>query len=199
MAEITYDKIKNNTAVRNLPILTLDQRWYQLVPEASKTDEIKFWEGRVNELVKRQGQITNDLTDVKKIKSQLIQSVVESMEEQADAKHQKKMNQNQKLIHEAKEKIQELEDEEKELPAQLVEANCKLLVETVKMCYEHINENRADLEVLNKWIEAARIKLKKNLLIKQDKESVNENLYTGMHTIFGPEIMGILDKINDEG
>ena len=101
-----------------------------------------------------------------------------------------------------KEAIQFLEipeDEEKEIPRQLAEANRKLLVETVKMCYAKINENKADLEVLDKWIEATRIKLKKNLLIKHDKESMNEQLYSGMHNIFGPEIMGVLDDINSKG
>ena len=66
------------------------------------------------------------------------------------------------------------------------------------MCYHKINENKSDLEVLDKWIDETRIKLKKNLLIKQDKENINEALYTGMHSIFGAEIMGALDRINDE-
>lgn len=116
-----------------------------------------------------------------------------------DFRRKKRMNKNQRLIHEAKDKIESLEDEEKEIPRQLAEANRKLLVETVKMCYAKINENRADLEVLDKWIEATRIKLKKNLLIKHDKESMNEQLYSGMHNIFGPEIMGVLDDINSKG
>jgi hypothetical protein len=197
MAEITYDKIKNMKALKNIPVLTLDQRWYQLVPEVSKTDEIKYWEKKVNALLKRQGQINDDLTDIKKIKAQLIQSVVESMEDEDDAKHQKKMNQSQRLIREAKDKISTLEEEENSLPAQLAEANRKLLVETAKMCYSRINENKDDLETLDKWIEATRIKLKKNLLIKQDKENINNALYTGMHSIFGAEIMGELDRIND--
>lgn len=114
-------------------------------------------------------------------------------------RRKKRMNKNQRLIHEAKDKIESLQDEEKEIPRQLAEANRKLLVETVKMCYAKINENRADLEVLDKWIEATRIKLKKNLLIKHDKESMNEQLYSGMHNIFGPEIMGVLDDINSKG
>ena len=70
------------------------------------------------------------------------------------------------------------------------------MIETVRMCYSKINENKADLEVLDKWIEATRIKLKKNLLIKQDKENMNEQLYSGMHSILGPELMGVLDDIN---
>lgn len=198
MAEITYDKLKDNNAIRNIPVLTLDQRWYQLVPEVSKTDEIKFWEKRVNELLKRQGQVNDDLNEVKKIKAQLIQTVVNSMEEDDSPRHHKKMNQSQRLIREAKDKISSLENEEQELPAQLAEANRKLLIETAKMCYQRINENKSDLEVLDKWIDETRIKLKKNLLIKQDKENINEALYTGMHSIFGAEIMGALDRINDE-
>lgn len=198
MAEITYEILKETLAYKNVPILTLDQRWYQLVPEISKTDEIRYWESQVNELLKRQGQVTNDLAEVKKIKSQLIQDVVENMEEDNSGKHKKRMNKNQKLIHEAKKKIADLEDEDKELPQKLAEANRKLLIETVKMCFDKINENNKDLEVLNKWIDATRVKLKRNLLIKQDKETTNNQLYVGMHNILDAEVMGILDKINEQ-
>ncbi len=66
------------------------------------------------------------------------------------------------------------------------------------MSFDKINENNKDLEVLNKWIDATRVKLKRNLLIKQDKEETNNQLYAGMHNILGAEVMGILDKINDQ-
>ena len=49
MAQLTYKAMKDNAALKNLPILTLDQRWYRLVPESVKTDEIRYWEKRVNE------------------------------------------------------------------------------------------------------------------------------------------------------
>ena len=39
MAQLTYKAMKDNAALKNLPILTLDQRWYRLVPESVKTDE----------------------------------------------------------------------------------------------------------------------------------------------------------------
>ena len=55
MAQLTYKAMKDNAALKNLPILTLDQRWYRLVPESVKTDEIRYWEKRVNELLKKQG------------------------------------------------------------------------------------------------------------------------------------------------
>ncbi|MBQ4283855.1 MAG: hypothetical protein IJB96_08020 [Lachnospira sp.] len=200
MAKITHDVLKDMVAAKRIPILTLDPRWYQLIPEASKTDEIKYWESKVNELLKRQGQITNDLKDVKKIKNQLIQTVVSNMEDDGSnsRKRKKLMDQNQKLIYEAKDKIEQLEDEERELPRELNMANQRLMIETAKFCYSKMNDNKEDLEVLNKWIDATRVKLKKNLLIKQDKETQNEQLYSGLHDLLGPEVMGQLDKINEE-
>ena len=79
----------------------------------------------------------------------------------------------------------------------LREQNRMLMVETVRVCFAKINENSEDIEILEKWISETRIKLKKNLLIKQDKESVNSNMYAGMHDILGPQIMSALDRIND--
>ncbi len=32
------------------------------------------------------------------------------------------------------------------------------------MCFDKINENNKDLEVLNKWIDATRVKLKKKFI-----------------------------------
>jgi hypothetical protein len=198
MAEITYEALKNITAFKKLPILTLDERWYHLVPDSYKTDEIKFWEHQVNDLLKKQGQITNDIKEVKKIKSKLIQDVVDNMEDDDNsASHKKRMTQNQRLIQEAKDKIADLEDQALDVPRQLVEANQKLMVETVRICYEKINNNKSDLKVLEKWINATRIKMKKNLLVKQDKEIMNDQMYSYMHDILGPDLMGELDKINE--
>ncbi len=196
MSEITYEALKGLKDLKSLPILTLDERWYHLVTDKIKTDEIRYWEKEVNELLKKQGQVNTDIKEVKKIKSQIIKEVVENMEDDS-SNNKKKMTQNQRLIKEAKDKISQLEDESLELPRKLVRANEQLMLETVKVCFEKINSNKEDLEVLNKWIDSTRVKLKKNLLIKQDKEAVNEKMYTYMHDIFGAEIMGTLDRINE--
>lgn len=198
MADVTYDLLKNIDSIKRVPILTLDPRWYQLIPENVKTEEIKYWERKVNELLKKQGQVTNDIKEVKKIKSKLIQDVVDHMEENENSrKRQKIMNQSQRLIQEAKSKLAELEDAQLELPRELRKANQQLLAETAKVCFAKINSNREDLQVLDKWIEATRIKLKKNLLIKQDKENQNEQMYSGLCNLLGADVMNELDKIND--
>ena len=102
-------------------------------------------------------------------------------DEDNDPKRAKVMEKNQRLIQEAKDN-----------------ANERLMIETVKVCYNKINSNKEDLEVLDKWINATRVKLKKNILIKQDKEEVNNRMYSAMHDILGPDVMKELDKVNEE-
>ena len=102
-----------------------------------------------------------------------------------------------RIIQEAKDKINSLEDEALDIPRDLVNANERLMIETVKVCYNKINSNKEDLEVLDKWINATRVKLKKNILIKQDKEEVNNRMYSAMHDILGPDVMKELDKVNE--
>lgn len=186
MAEPDIEKLKSCTAINDIPILTLDERWYHLITDKLKTDEIRYWEKRLNELLKKQGQVNNDIKEVKKIKKQLIQDVVDNMQdEDNDPKKAKVMEQNQRLIKEAKDKINSLEDEALDIPRDIVDANRNLLIETVKVCYNKINSNKEDLEVLDKWINATRVKLKKNILIKQDKEEANNRMYSSMHDILG--------------
>ncbi|MDO5402290.1 MAG: hypothetical protein Q4F11_02515 [Eubacteriales bacterium] len=197
MAEISLEALKDVNALEKLPILTLDERWYHLITDKNKTDEIKYWEKQLNDLLKKQGQTTNDIKEVKKIKAQLIQDVVDNMEDNDD-KTMKKMSQNQRLIQEAKDKIQSLEDESMELPGKISKANQQLMIETAKACYNRMNRNKQDIEELGKWIDAARLKLKKNMLIKQDKEDVNTQIYSYMHDIFGAQMIEELDKLNEQ-
>ena len=198
MSEITYDALKNKGVFTNIPILTLDERWYRLVNDKIKTDEIAYWEKQVNELLKKQGRLNTDIKDIKKLKKQLINDVVENMESDDDSRaRQKLMNQNQRLIQESKDKIANLEDELMELPRELARANEKLLTETLKVCYGKMNSNTEDIEVLTKWIDATRVKLKKNILIKQDKETSNESMYSLIHDIIGLENCSAVDRINE--
>ena len=79
MAEITFRDLKNMRAFKELPILTLDQRWYQLMPEHKKTDEVRYWERRVNELLKKQGRVLEDIKDVENTITELNQKIRQYM------------------------------------------------------------------------------------------------------------------------
>ncbi len=198
MAEITFRDLKNMRAFKELPILTLDQRWYQLMPEHKKTDEVRYWERRVNELLKKQGRVLEDIKDVENLKGILIDGIVQNMDETDEQKHKKRMTQSRRLIFEAKDKLDELRGKAEDVPTQLQRANQKLMIETVKACYNTINENEKDLDALDDWIEKTRVLLKKNLLIRQDKQDMNDGIYSGMHSLFGSELMTKMDRINED-
>ncbi len=193
---LTIEEVKKNTSYKRLPILILDERYHRLFPEEDKTPEIKKLEKKLSDMLKRQGQVTNDLKAVKKIKADLIQSVLQNVEntELSDSKRQKLMNANQKLILEAKEKIEALEQEETDMPENIRTANLALVLECVEVCYERIHQNYEDIQILGKWINEVRIELKKKVLVKQDKETKNAEIYSYMHDLLGPEMMEIFDN-----
>ena len=197
---LTIEEVKKNVAYKQIPIVILDERWHKLFPESEKTPEIRKLEKNLAELLKRQGQITNDLKAVRKIKSGLMKEIIDNSETDGnnDSKRQKIMARNQKLMHEANEKIEKLEQEEFEIPGKIRNANIVLVIEGVEVCYNKIHKNYDDIQLLGKWINEMRIELKKKILIKQDKETKNAEIYSYMHNILGPEMMEVFDKKSGE-
>ena len=191
----TIDDVKKNVAYKQLPLVILDERWHKLFPEEEKSARIKELEHMLGELLKRQGKITNDIKSVKAIKSKLMQEILNNADntELSEAKRQKLMNRDQKLILEAKEKLEKLEEEELELPGKIRDCNIALVIECVEVCYNRIHQNYDDIQLLGKWINEARIELKKKVLIKQDKELKNNEIYSYMHDMLGPEMMEVFD------
>lgn len=198
---LTIEEVKKNIAYKNLPIVILDERWHQLFPDKDKTPEIKRLEKNLGELLKRQGQITNDLKSLKKIKADLMKEIIDNSETDSisDSKREKIMARNQKLVLEAKDKIEELEQEEMEIPQKIRNVNIELVVEGVDVCYNRIHQNYNDIQLLGKWINEMRIELKKKVLIKQDKEIKNTEIYSYMHDVLGPEVMELFDNKNETG
>lgn len=198
---LTIEEVKQQTSYKRLPILILDERYHRLFPEEDKTPEIKRLEKKLSDLLKRQGQVTNDLKTIKKIKADLIQSVLVNVENTdiSDSKRQKLMNANQKLILEAKDKIASLEQEETDMPETIRTANLALVLECVDVCYNRIHQNYEDIQILGKWINEVRIELKKKVLVKQDKETKNAEIYSYMHDLLGHEMMEVFDKGADKG
>ena len=196
---MTIEDVKKNVAYKQLPILTLDQRYHVLFQEKDKTPKIRQLEKNLNEKLKRQGQINEDLKAVKKIKAQLMDSIIKNADnpELSENKRQKLMNNNQRLIGEANEKIDKLEQEQLDIPYEIRDANIALVIECVEVCYERIHKNYVDIQVLEKSINDMKIEVKKKVLVKQDKETKNTEIYTYMHDILGHEMMEVFDEKHD--
>ena len=181
---------------KNIPIACLDERWLRLFPDSEKTPLIKKLENELKELLKRQGKVNTDLKDIRVVRDKLTQSVLETAEDTSipENKRLKKQAASQRLIVEARQKQDNLELELDELPDKIKEANSALIFESVRVCYQRINQNKQDIDMLEQWIEQMREKLKERVVLKQDKEITNEEIYTYLHGLLGAGVMEAFDE-----
>lgn len=130
------------------------------------------------------------------MRDKLKQSVLDTAEDTSipENKRLKKQAASQRLIVEARQKQDNLELELDELPDKIKEANSALIFESVRVCYQRINQNKQDIDMLEQWIEQMREKLKERVVLKQDKEITNEEIYTYLHGMLGAGVMEAFDE-----
>ena len=192
---MTQDEELFRTALegKKIPILTLDHKWHKLFTQTGDNEEIQELETVVNDLLKRQGKLNTEVKSLNIFKKKLMQEIMTSMEIPDSPDKNKKMEENKRLIEESNEKMDLYHDELMELPGQIEEANLKLMIATMQVCYKKIKQNTQDIEDINKWIQDFRIQLKRKVLQKQQKEIWNDELYSYMHDIFGPDVIEVFD------
>ena len=178
---------------KKIPILTLDNQWHKLFTQTGYNEEIHTHEDALNELLKRQGKINTELKSLNAYKKKLMQEIVSIMELPDSAAKDKKMAENKRLIEESNEKMELYNDELMELPKLIDEANFNLMLSSMQVCYQKIQQNTQDIEDINKWVSEFRVELKRKILTKQRKEIWNDELYKYMHAIFGPDVIGVFD------
>lgn len=192
--KINVDGILKN---KKLPILTLDARWHEIFPDERKTLRIKELEHKVNQLLKTQGKMVNDIKDMKSLKKSLVSDIVVNMDIENDILGKpkvKKMDQNKRYIHELNDKIDKASDQLSGLPYKIKEANEELLSECIKNCYERIHNNQDELAEISDWILKTREELKGKILLKHDMETANNLIYSYMHDILGAEVIEVFDN-----
>lgn len=177
---------------KKIPILTLDNKWYQLFEQTERSASIRKNEQELNELLQRQGHLTTERKSIKQLKKKLMQEIVELMEDES-ASADKKMEDNKRLIEDCNDKLDAYEDELLELPEKIEKVNYALMAETMEMCYHQLHENATVIEEISKWITSVRIELKKKMVRKQERETESQQLYAYMHDIFGADIIEIFD------
>jgi hypothetical protein len=185
---------------KKLPILTLDSRWHELFPAEKKTIEIKIIESRLNNLLKQQGKLVNEVKDMKMLKKKLMGDIVSNMDtdvEPLTAVREKQMDKDKQYILEINEKVNRKMEKLAQIPYEIKETNEELLVKSIAICYDSLKSNHDHIMKLTGWIEKTREELKKNIIIKQDMEIRNSSIYSYMHDLLGAELTGILDDKNN--
>lgn len=182
---------------RKIPILTLDNRWHQLFPGGVKTPDIKRLEDDLNTKIKKQGKVNNELIELRKLKQKLMKQIMTNMDTASDtkteARRQKKLEKSKKLIEDINNKLENYEEQQYDFPHEIREANMALMIATAEECYTRIQRSEAELKLITEWINKTRVELKKQILIKQEKEELNEYMYSYLHDMLGPEFMEVFD------
>lgn len=176
---------------KKIPILTLDNKWYQLFTRENNDPRTEQLAEELKALVAKQGQINSDLKDIRKLKTKLMDEIVAGIDNMPLS--DKEMDEHKTLIEECNTKIDEKQDELLDLPAQIDEVNFELMIRTMDICYRTMSDNAAEIEKIAEWIAKIRIELKKNVIRKQEREWLNQEMYAYMHDIFGPEVIEIFD------
>ena len=183
-------------ADKKIPILTLDNKWHQLFTQTEPNKGIRRLEEELNRLLKMQGKANTESKKIRKLKKRLMQEIVEFAEDAAEANDEKavkKLEDNKRLINECNEKLEEYKQQQLELPERIEKVNRELMLQTMEICYDTMKNNEKEIEEAAKWIAYIRVELKKRLVRKQEKELMNQELYSYMHDIFGAEVIELFD------
>ena len=178
---------------KKVPILVLDLRWHTLFPKGSKPSDIQELEDHLNELLKRQGFLVNDLKDLKKTKRKLMDGIVAGMNEKEGSRDKKAKNQ-QRLLLEINERIREESDELMDLPREIKWINEELLAAGAIYCFERLANGDEQLEELNEDISELKEILKEKTDYKSELEESMDSAYSLMHGLLGHDVMNLYDK-----
>ena len=171
----------------------LDRRGHTLFPQGEKPSEIIQLEENLNELLKRQGYLVNDIKDLKKTKKKLMEGIVAGMNDAEPLRDKKKKNQ-QRLLLEIKERIETESDELIELPRMIKKANEELLATGAHYCFERLANGDEQLKIVKQEIEELRISLREKTEWKDDLEESMDSAYSLMHGLLGHDVMNLYDK-----
>lgn len=187
---------------KKVPILVLDQKWHRLFAIHGKTEEIKQVESQLNSLLAEQGKLNNELKELKKVKKQLMDNIVENMDDAAmgenDKLRTKKLEEDKRLIDDINNKIDEKEDTLLDIPKQINDVNRELMLLSMDYFYGKLRVNQEQAKEIEDWINQVRIDLKKNIIRKQNREINNREIYSYLHDIFGHDVIELFDVAHDE-
>lgn len=195
-------EFKKSLRDKEVPLLVIDQKWHRLFAIHGKTKEIQELENQVNEYLKRQAHLKEQHKDLKKIKKQLMNDIVENMGDldgrlDENSPVEKKLTENKRLIEEINQRLDDCEDELIELPKTIARANENLMIKSMSYCYDKMHVNANEAKEIADWITSTRIELKKNIIRKQNRDINNREIYAYMHDILGHDIINLFDIRDD--
>lgn len=192
----TDDVYRPALAKTKIPILTLDNNWHKLFTQTNETSDIKKLEKKLNDLLKEQGKLNTEQKKLRAVKRKLMDEIIllaDRYDGRGNDDVEKAMERNKQLLEECSERLKNLEEEHRALPDEIEEANYQLMLKTMELCHRRFEENQKEIEYYENWIQDIRVKLRENIIRKQEREMNTYELYSYMHNIFGRDVIDIFD------
>lgn len=186
------DKLTNALNGKKIPVVTLDNKWHKIWTMIEKPNLVIEKEQELNELLRRQGKLTTESKEIKKLKKKMMDEIVELMDG-TDASSLKKVDENKRLIEDCNDKLAAYEEELLDIPKEIDAVNRVIMYETVDLVYDALHVNEEGIDKLAEWIKDIRVELKKNVVRKQEMEIQNAVMYSYMHDVYGADIIDLFD------
>lgn len=181
---------------RRVPLVSFDERWLTIFPKERMTAHMKELSATVNDLLKRQSKLTEDIKGYRRYKEQLMQEIMDNMEVDDSffgKLKAKKLEKNQKLILEVNSQLQQLEDELAQIPSLMSGVNEELLIETTRECFHELIKTDNHVNLLKDCIKEYEDKLHELKEEAKEVEKTNREIYLYMHDMLGPDLMKCID------
>ena len=141
---------------KSIPILTLDNKWHQLFTQTDMTPEIEQLADELNALVARDGKIRSETKDIKKLKKKLLGEIMPLRDKATRLGNspaiEKEIQDRTRLINDCNERLDSHQDELLDLSKEIYDIDYKLMIETMKVCYERLHENTDYIKTMDEWI-----------------------------------------------
>lgn len=175
-------------------LLILDHEWHRIFDDL-KNGKIKQLEKKLNQLLKNQAQLNEDLKAYKQVKKDLMKTIMDGMgEAQNDKKARKKLEKAKTQIDIVNKHLKQLELAMTDLPKEIHDTNQALLDESMAIYYKKIKTSKSDLDALAKEISDLRDQIKDKMLLKNDLDAKYQELYHYIHGLVGSEQIEIYDQ-----
>ena len=191
--ELDPDIIRRN----RISVLTLDERWNSLFKYIAKTPTIIRLEERMNNLLKKQAQLTTEHKENLALKKDLLKRIMELTTdafERGDETARKQIDNSEAEINRINLREPEIEEELSTAQTDIKEVNIELLENSVSYLYRDIKktqERTVELEVL---IEELKEKLKESISERETMVEAYNQTYLYLHALLGVEQIEELDR-----
>ena len=186
---------------KKIPVLTLDNKWYQLLDQKGKNQTAGQVE-KLNQLLKDLGKVNTEAKNIRAMKKKLMQEIISMVDEAAqkpDSGLDEKIENHKKMVEECSGRLADYEERQLELPRQIDEINFQLMLKTMEYCYDTMQANEEEIRRIADWVAEIRTELKERMIRKQELEQANYTMYSYMHDIFGMDVVDIFDMQHDPG